>query len=737
MKIKSNSGKTLAFLIPLLEKLYRRRYAPPDGPGAIVLSPTRELAVQTFQVLRSVGSHHHLSAGLLVGGKKEFGLEQLHVANMNVVIATPGRLLQHLEQTAGLNVDRVCVLVLDEADRILDMGFRDQMVRILDYLPPGNDGDDDDINDDDREAPGRQTMLFSATQTRRVSDLAALSLHRPEYLGVHDKESSKTPLGLEQSVMVVPLQHKLNAVYSFVKSHLKCKTIVFFSSCSQVRHAWEVFCTMQPGVPLMALHGKLKQDTRTRLYFDFLQRPHAVLFATDVAARGLDFPGVDWVVQADAPEDVDMYIHRVGRTARYNAGGKALLLLTPQEEGGMRGALAEAKINVKTASMNPDKAVLVTRKAAAIVASSPDTNLLAKKAFKSYLRSVHLMPNKQIYPPGMVTTLPLEEFASSLGLASMPTVRFLKKLKSREEERNKKNVDYRLVKLKEEIKAERLMKKISKLGGVAGKDDDGGGKKQTKKDGKERKRSRNDDDDDDSDEDSNDDDDDDNNAGLLVVKKVHEWGSNDPSSLPLVNLNEASKSRHLKKIRIDGSTAGVNQRTVFDDDGDVEEDTIHIGGGGGGGGSGMAGEDVAVTTTSATTGAIFSDATVLASAREEYLQKVRSRLKETRELDRREEKERIQDKHKKRKVKERSGEGDAVGRIEEVGDDENDGGAVVTLGRSFPEEDDESSGVGSEEDERDDLYEDGASGDSDADSSDDEGMDVKAKEELALAMIGH
>jgi hypothetical protein len=124
----------------------------------------------------------------------------------------------------------------------------------------------------------------------------------------------------------------------------------------------------------------------------------------------------------------------------------------------------------------------------------------------------------------------------------------------------------------------------------------------------------------------------------------------------------------LKKIRIDGSTAGVNQRTVFDEDGDVEEDTIHIGGGGGG--SGMAGEDVAVMTSSATTGAIFSDATVLASVREEYLQKVRSRLKETRELDRREEKERIQDKHKKRNVKERSCEGDAVGRIEEVGDKE-------------------------------------------------------------------
>jgi hypothetical protein len=131
---------------------------------------------------------------------------------------------------------------------------------------------------------------------------------------------------------------------------------------------------------------------------------------------------------------------------------------------------------------------------------------------------------------------------------------------------------------------------------------------------------------------------------------------------------EKWNAEYLKKIRIDGSTAGVNQRTVFDDDGDVKEDTIHIGEGGGG--SAMAGEDVAVMTTSATTGAIFSDATVLASVREEYLQKVRSRLKETRELDRREEKERIQDKHKKRNVKERSGEGDAVGRIEEVGDEE-------------------------------------------------------------------
>jgi ATP-dependent RNA helicase DDX10/DBP4 len=198
-------------------------------------------------------------------------------------------------------------------------------------------------------------------------------------------------------MVTVPLEHKLNAVYSFIKSHLRSKSILFLASCSQVRHAWELFCALQPGIPIMALHGKLAQERRTKIYFDFLQRPHAVMFATDVAARGLDFPNVDWVVQVDAPEDKEMYIHRVGRTARYTSGGKSLLMVTPGEEAGMTKALRDAKVPIKKLSINPTKTVLVTQRAASLVASNATLNTLAKKAFKSYVRSVHLMPDKDVF----------------------------------------------------------------------------------------------------------------------------------------------------------------------------------------------------------------------------------------------------------------------------------------------------------------------------------------------------
>ena len=554
--------------------------------------------------------------------------------------------------------------ILSYIDRILDMGFRQQMIQILDYLPSGK-----------RDGGSRQTLLFSATQTKRVADLAALSLHKPEYIGVHDKVTTgPTPESLQQSMVVVPLEHKLDTVFSFIKSHLKKKSIIFFNSCSQIRHVYGLFCALQPGIPLMALHGKLKQDKRTKVYFDFLQRPHAVLFATDVAARGLDFPNVDWVVQADAPEDKEMYIHRVGRTARYTAGGRSLLVLLPSEHPGMSKLLEESKIPVKKLSINPTKTVVVSQKSCGIVASKPDLNVLAKKAYKSYLRSVHLMPNKEIF---QVDQLPLDEFATSLGLAATPSLRFLKALKSkdRDEIRNAKNVNWKLHKLKQQIKAEKLKKKLEKLG----KNPD-----EVDLDNSSNKRKRND-----GEEDDNDD--------ILVVKQRHDWDKGDASELPLVDLNKVTKTKGDRRIRIDAASSGHNKRIVFKDDSDDEDQEID-----------------ATKETDFNGDMVGTDE--LVDANEEYLRRVRERLGRTKDLDKTEDKERIREKRKKRKLREKGIDDD---------DDEGNEPMMVTLATS-----DVSDHEHNQNDES-------SSSDDDSSSSDDEGdqPDIKSQEDLALALI--
>lgn len=543
------------------------------------------------------------------------------------------------------------------------MGFREQMIRILDYLPKGA-----------RDGGPRQTLLFSATQTKRVADLAALSLYKPEYIGVHDKVSTgPTPESLQQSYVVIPLGNKLDTVYSFIKSHLKKKSIVFFNSCSQVRHAYDLFCALQPGTPLLALHGKLHQERRTRVYFDYLQRPHAVLFCTDVAARGLDFPDVDWVVQADAPEDKEMYIHRVGRTARYTAGGKSMVCLLPSEEEGMKAIFEEAKIPVKKLAINPTKTVVVSTQANGIVASRPELNQLAKKAFKSYLRSVYLMPNKDIFK---VEELPLDEFASSLGLAATPSVRFLKELKSksREDLRGKKNVNRKLEKLKEQIKAEKLRKKLEKMG-------------KSVDDLQNSKRIRNDEE-----------------ENMFVVKKRHKWDE-DGEDAPDVDVNKVSQARSDKRIRIDGAN-GNNKKIVFNEDGEEEED------------------DLRKLTKNPIQDEENVAADKLVEANEDYLRRVKERLKASKDIDRQEEKERIREKHKLKKLKEKETEGNVANDQEEM---------VVTLG-SGDEDDIDSIGQSDSSSSSSDSSSDSSESESDDDDDTNE-AEMKKHEDLALALI--
>ncbi len=411
---KTGSGKTLAFLIPLLELLWRERWSSLDGLGALVIAPTRELAYQTFEVLRRVGCRHDFSAGLVIGGKN-VEQERGRILQTNIVVCTPGRLLHHMDQTANFDCTSLKILVLDEADRILDLGFQQTMNAIVENLPSQ-----------------RQTLLFSATQTKSVRDLARLSLRDPEYVSVHEHSASSTPHKLTQTYIVCNLPEKLDILYSFLKSHLTCKIIVFMSSCKQVKYVYEAFRRMRPGVPLMALYGRQNQLRRVGIYNDFCKKSSAILFCTDIAARGLDFPEVHWVVQLDCPEDANTYIHRVGRTARYEKDGKALLILLPSEEEGMLEALKAKKIPISKIRVNPKRTLSIQGKLQSFCVQDPEMKHWAQRSFICYLRSVHLQSNKSVFN---VHVLPTAEYAKSLGLAQPPRIRFLQKVQRKIKER--------------------------------------------------------------------------------------------------------------------------------------------------------------------------------------------------------------------------------------------------------------------------------------------------------------
>lgn len=404
----TGSGKTLAFLIPVMENLFVKKWVRQDGIGAIIISPTRELAYQIFETLKKVGAHHDFSAGLIIGGKN-LKFERSRMDQCNVIICTPGRLLQHMDENPLFNCSSMQILVLDEADRCLDMGFEESMNAIIENLPPE-----------------RQTLLFSATQTKSVKDLARLSLRDPVYVAPHEQQAVITPTALKQNYVVIELEDKLTMLWSFIKNHLKQKTIVFMATCKQVKYVYEIFCKLRPGVSVLALYGTLHQDRRMAIYDEFCRKSNAVLLATDLAARGLDIPAVNWSLQLDAPSDPTEYIHRAGRTARNSAHGESLLVLLPSEEEGMIKELTDRKISINKIHVDPKKMFSPRAKIEAFLAQNRELKESAQRALVNYVKSIALMKHKHIFK---VEELNIEAFAQSLGLMFAPRVKFLQGIK--------------------------------------------------------------------------------------------------------------------------------------------------------------------------------------------------------------------------------------------------------------------------------------------------------------------
>lgn len=398
---KTGSGKTLAFLVPTIETLSKNRFNHRHGTGAIIISPTRELAMQTFNVLKKMMKNHSQTYGLFIGGANK-GDEAANLAKgVNIVVATPGRLLDHLRNTNNFNYSKLKCLVIDEADKILDIGFEEDMKEILKLLPED-----------------RQTMLFSATLTNRTNDLIHLAIKlNPVRVGVEEKFDEATVAGLEQGYIMVDSEKRFLILYTFLRKNKKKKIMVFVSSCDAVRFYYELLNYIE--LPVMALHGKQKQSVRTRTFSQFMKAQSATLLCTDIAARGLDIPNVDWIVQFDPPDDPKEYIHRVGRTARgSNKQGNALLIIRPEEKAFLR-YLKAAKIPLQEYELSWKKVADIQGQLEKLVAKNYALNLSAKEAFRSYVRAYSSHGLKDTFD---ATTLDLVAIAKSFGLENPPPV---------------------------------------------------------------------------------------------------------------------------------------------------------------------------------------------------------------------------------------------------------------------------------------------------------------------------
>ena len=313
-RAQTGTGKTAAFALPMLERLRRHAntsFSPARHPlRALILAPTRELAVQVYESFTAYGRHVPLRYLVVYGGVPTEPQTKVLLAGIEVLVATPGRLLDHLGQR-NLSLSSVEVLVLDEADRMLDMGFLPDITRIVDQLPTN-----------------RQTLLFSATFSAEIRRLAAKLLRSPVSVDVAPQVTSAESVA--QVVYLVDEQRKRELLAELVRRRDLHQVLVFTRTKLQAgRLASQLD---RDGIAAVAIHGDRSQPDRERALAGFKTGEVQVLVATDVAARGLDIEALPLVVNYELPHTAHDYVHRIGRTGRAGAEGRAISLVAPDEE---------------------------------------------------------------------------------------------------------------------------------------------------------------------------------------------------------------------------------------------------------------------------------------------------------------------------------------------------------------------------------------------------------------------
>jgi ATP-dependent RNA helicase RhlE len=307
----TGSGKTAAFLLPVLQVLIGQSRGT---TRALVIVPTRELAAQVLQELNDLAVHTPITGAAVFGGVGTRPQEHAFRSGVDVIIATPGRLLDHLKQPYA-KLNHVAHLVLDEADRMLDMGFLPDIRRVLAHLPRK-----------------KQTLFFSATLPAPIVALTREMLHQPVMLNV--ERPSRPAVGITQAVYPVPQELKASLLFTLLERELMREALVFARTKHRANRVWEFLAAK--GISCARIHGNRSQAQRTDALDGFKSGRYRVLVATDIAARGIDVEALGHVVNFDVPVVPDDYIHRVGRTARAELTGEAFTFAAPEESEELR-----------------------------------------------------------------------------------------------------------------------------------------------------------------------------------------------------------------------------------------------------------------------------------------------------------------------------------------------------------------------------------------------------------------
>lgn len=305
---QTGTGKTAAFTLPILEELSKTR-ATNRAPRALILTPTRELAAQVYDNVMAYSKHLHLRTVALYGGVRyEPQIGKLR-RGVDVVVATPGRLRDHMDQN-NVDLSRLQILVLDEADRMLDMGFLDEVQRIIEDAPQE-----------------RQTLLFSATLSNEVKGLAQRFLKEP--LVIHTSPQNMTAQSVEHMIHPVDRSRKMDLMVHLTQLYQDHQILVFTRTKAKADEISDELTAR--GIYSMAIHGDRSQSQRTRALARFKEGKIQVLVATDVAARGIDIHKLSFVVNFEIPNVPEDYVHRIGRTGRAGAAGTAISLVSREE----------------------------------------------------------------------------------------------------------------------------------------------------------------------------------------------------------------------------------------------------------------------------------------------------------------------------------------------------------------------------------------------------------------------